>query len=57
MDNEEKWTYFKNRPNDFIEIYSADTGDFQRLCAFLHVDTTILKFPWLNKSNYTIQDR
>lgn len=49
-DNDEKRTYFKNRPNDFIEINLAIKEDFQRLCEFLSVETTIKDFPWLNQS-------
>lgn len=49
-DNDEKRNYFKNRPDDFIEINLSVKEDFQRLCEFLSVETTIKGFPWLNRS-------
>lgn len=49
-DNDEKRTYFKDRPNDFIEINLAVKEDFLRLCDFLGVETNINDFPWLNRS-------
>jgi len=50
MNNDEKRSYFKDRPNNFIEINLAIKDDFQRLCEFLNVETDIADFPWLNKS-------
>lgn len=49
-DNDEKRTYFRNRPDDFIEINLAVQEDFKRLCKFLNIETTIQDFPWLNRS-------
>ncbi len=48
--NEEKRNYFKNRPNDFIEINLSIQDDFQRLCEFLNIETNIAGFPWENKT-------
>ena len=56
-DNDEKRTYFKDRPNDFIEINLAIEDDFQRLCEFLEIETEISGFPWLNRTDYTDQDK
>ncbi len=50
LNNDEKRTYFRGRPNDFIEINLAIKDDFRRLCEFLNVETDITDFPWLNKS-------
>ena len=50
MDNDEKRIYFKERPNNFIEINLAIKDDFRRLCEFLSVETNINGFPWLNRS-------
>lgn len=50
-DNDEKRSYFKDRPNDFIEINLAVRDDFSRLCDFLDVEANISDFPWLNKSH------
>jgi len=55
-DNDEKRTYFKDRPNDFIEINLAIKDDFRRLCEFLIVETNINSFPWLNRSDHPVQD-
>lgn len=49
-DNDEKRAYFKNRPDDFIEINLSVKEDFQRLCKFLSVETAVKEFPWLNRS-------
>lgn len=49
-DNDEKRSYFKDRPNDFIEINLANKDDFGRLRDFLDIETNINGFPWLNKS-------
>jgi len=51
LDNDEKRMYFKDRPNDFIEINLAIKDDFRRLCEFLSVETKINGFPWLNRSD------
>jgi hypothetical protein len=48
--NDEKRNYFKDRPNDFIEINLAIKEDFPRLCEFLGLETEISGFPWLNRS-------
>jgi hypothetical protein len=48
--NEAKRDYFKNRPNDFIEINLSNAEDFQRLCRFLHVKTDIKSFPHENRT-------
>lgn len=48
--NEAKRAYFKNRPNDFIEINLSKAEDFQRLCHFLHVETDITSFPHENRT-------
>lgn len=50
VNNDKKRNYFKDRPNDFIEINLAVKEDFQRLCNFLKVETDITQFPWLNKT-------
>ncbi len=49
--NKEIREYFKDRPNDFIEINLANKDDFPRLIAFLGIKTQIKKFPWKNKGN------
>lgn len=49
-DNDEKRSYFKNRPDNFIEINLAIKDDFRRLCDFLVIETNITGFPWLNRS-------
>jgi len=49
-DNDEKRSYFKDRPNDFIEINLAVKDDFWRLCDFMGIETNINGFPWLNRS-------
>jgi hypothetical protein len=56
-DNDEKRTYFKDRPNNFVEINLAVIDDFQRLCEFLCVETNINSFPWLNRSVYSDQEK
>lgn len=43
-------SYFKNRPNDLIEINVAKRTDFIRLCDFLEVQTQMTDFPWENKT-------
>ena len=48
--NNEKRSYFKDRPNDFLELNLAISEDFQRLCEFLNIETDIIGFPLLNKS-------
>ncbi len=53
-DNDEKRTYFRDRPDNFIEINLAVKEDFQRLCKFLSVETTIKDFPWLNRSGKSV---
>lgn len=53
LDNDEKRTYFKNRPANFIEINLSNKKDFQRLCDFLEVKTVVDGFPWLNRSDDT----
>lgn len=50
-DNDEKRAYFKDRTNDFIEINLSNQIDFQRLCQFLNVETTLRSFPQLNMSS------
>ncbi len=57
MDNDEKRSYFKKRPANFIEINLANKKDFQRLCDFLEVKTTINDFPWLNRSDNSIRNK
>jgi len=42
--------YFKNRPDDFIEINLSNQGDFSRLKKFLNVDTNMSGFPWVKKT-------
>lgn len=49
-DNNDKRAYFNNRSSDFIEINLINNDDFQNLCKFLEVETTIDTFPWLNRS-------
>ena len=42
--------YFINRDNDLITINVSQKDDFSRLCRFLHVQTDIEGFPWMNKT-------
>lgn len=48
--NQEKRNYFKDRPNDFLEINLSRSGDFFRLCEFLKIETDATQFPHLNRS-------
>lgn len=48
--NNEKREYFKDRPNDFLEINLANPNDFPKLCHFLNIETTIPCFPWENRT-------
>lgn len=48
--NDEVRSYFKNRPNDMIEINVAKKEDFTKLCDFLEVQTKMTDFPWENKT-------
>jgi len=42
--------YFKDRPDDLIEINVSQHADFDRLCDFLKVKTNLKRFPWENKT-------
>ena len=48
--NDDIRAYFKDRPDDFIEINVGHKRDFKRLCAFLKVTTKLQDFPWENKT-------
>ena len=48
--NQEKRDYFKDRPDDFLEINLSDTNDFGRLVKFLSINTTLNSFPHMNES-------
>lgn len=49
--NQAKRTYFKDRPDQFIEINVGKNTDFERLIHFLDIETNIKRFPWRNKSH------
>lgn len=42
--------YFKERPNDFLEINVGNEKDFVRLKTFLNVQTNMKTFPWVNQT-------
>ena len=48
--NDEKRAYFRDRPNDFLEINLQNPVDFERLSRFLKIDTPLTEFPHLNQS-------
>lgn len=42
--------YFRDRPNDFIEINVARRGDYQRLMQFMGIRSSKECFPWKNST-------
>ena len=51
--NEDVRTYFRDRPNDFLEI-SWERGDgWEKICPFLGMPVPILPFPHANKGDYS----
>lgn len=48
--NQEVLDYFKDRPNDFLEINLSDGKNWEKICNFLEFDIPEQDFPFDNKS-------
>jgi len=48
--NEDVRAFFKDRPQDFLDINLKDSNAWLRFCQFIGLETKITGFPWENKT-------